>query len=127
MEQEEINELVRKEMISNATVENSDKLEENTRAEAEATPKQQDETIQQEGIDTTTEREINIQWNTNVDFEDHQNPAVTKVRKRILEVMSQNERTSLPSLKMCNRIKLNVELHTINQAAERFKLTTSPN
>ena len=32
--------------------------------------------------------------------------------------MSQNERTSLPSFKMCNRTKLHAELNTINQAAE---------
>ena len=35
--------------------------------------------------------------------------------------MSQNERTSLPSLKMCNRTKLNAELHTINQTAETIQ------
>ena len=61
--------------------ENSIDLKENK--SAEGTPTLQNKTIQQEGIDTTTEREINTQRNTNVEFEDHQTPVVTKVRKNI--------------------------------------------
>ena len=59
MEQEEVKELARIEVILNAMVENSNELEEN--ATAEATPNQQNEAIQQEGIDTHR--------NANVEFE----------------------------------------------------------
>ena len=43
-------------------------------------------------------------------------PEIIALRERILEVMLREERTGLPSLKSCNRVKLRTEVAAINEA-----------
>ena len=45
-------------------------------------------------------------------------PEIIALRERILEVMLLEERTGLPSLKLCNRVKLRTEVEAINEAVK---------
>ena len=48
-------------------------------------------------------------------------PEIIAHRERILEVMLLKERTGLPSLKSCNRVKLRTEVEAINEAVKRIE------
>ena len=45
-------------------------------------------------------------------------PEIIALQERILEVMLLEERTGLPSLKSCNRVKLRTEVEAINEAVK---------
>ena len=53
---------------------------------------------------------------SDLESQEGNSPEIIALQERILEVMFLEERTGLPSLKSCNRVKLRTEVEAINEA-----------